>query len=104
MDPFGRVLPKGSILSNQCLPKQSDDLVKIYGINGFPDLPIKEFEIVGLHYLPNENEALILESFSVNFNQSVSIEKNTREQSNNPEWANLRKNKLTSSRFEVDLL
>ena len=93
---FGAV-PRGSILSYQCLPKQSDDLVKIYGINGFQDLPIKDFEIVGLYHVPNQNEALTLESFSVNFNQSISIEKNTREQSNNPGRANLRKDRLTVS-------
>ena len=87
---FGSV-PRGSVLSYQCLPKFSDDFVKIFDISSFPDFPLPSYQVDGLQLNLTEDESLIIESFALDRNQSIFIEKNTRDQSNNPEWANLRK-------------
>ena len=94
---FGSV-PRGSVLSHQCLPKLSDDFVKIFDISSFPDFPLPSYQVDGLQLNLTEDESLTIESFAVDRNQSISTEKNTRDQSNKPEWANLRKDCLTASK------
>ena len=73
---FGSV-PRGSVLSNQCLPKLSDDFVKIFDISSFPDFPLPSYQVDGLQLNLIEDESLIIESFVVDRNQSISVEKNT---------------------------
>ena len=66
--------------------------------NSFPELPFKNYEINGFIYVPTNDELLILESLSVDSVQSVAIEKNTKDQSNNQEWITLRRDWLTASK------
>ena len=58
--------------------------MKIFDISSFPDFPLPSYQVDGLQLNLTEDESLIIESFAVDRNQSISIEKNTREQSNNP--------------------
>ena len=94
---FG-VVPRGSILSYQCLPKLSDDFVKIFDIGIFPDFPFPSYQDERLQLNLTEVKSSIIDSFTVDRNQSILIEKNTRDQLNNPEWETLRKGCLTASK------
>ena len=94
---FGYV-PRGSVLSYQCLPKLSNDFVKIFDISIFPDFPLPSYQDEVLQLNLTEDESSIIDSFAVDRDQSILIEKNTQDQSNNPEWANLRKDRLTASK------
>ena len=89
-------VPRWSVLSYQCLPKLSDDVLKIFDISTFPDLPLPSYQDEGLQLNLTEVESSIIDSFAVD----RIIENNTQDQSNNPERANLRKDLTASQDFK----
>ena len=68
---------------------QSDNFLKIFYVNSFfLNFPVADYEISGIYFDSSAKESLVfIESFSDNIDQSISIEKKTQDQSNNPEWA-----------------
>ena len=71
---FGFV-PRGSVLSYQCLPKLSNDVMKIFDISIFPDSPLPSYQDEVLQLNLTEDESSIIDLFAVDRNQSILIEK-----------------------------
>ncbi|KAL2079791.1 hypothetical protein ACEWY4_025535 [Coilia grayii] len=91
---FGLV-PRGSTLSYQCPPFIPDNPVV-----DFPLLPLSEFSLnSNLAFVPNHHQTLHLESLKVSVMSVQEIEKSTREQSKCAAWAQLRRSRVTASRF-----
>lgn len=96
---FGQV-PKGSVLSYQCPTAVSHEICKHPEAPSFPKLPLHGYRLDRhMNYVPSFEEYYHIESLMVTSELSCIIEKNTREQSENPLWKELRQPRLTSSRF-----
>ena len=91
---FGPV-PRGCILSYQCPPLTPDKPVI-----DFPQLPLPGFSFSSnLAFVPNLHQALHLESLNVSPTTVYEIEMGTREQSKCAAWAQVRRSRVTASRF-----
>ncbi|XP_073697761.1 uncharacterized protein [Garra rufa] len=96
---FGPV-PRGSVLSYQCLPLKTKNKVKHTDSPLFPKLPIDGALFPrSLHFVPNFQQFLHLESLSVSQELSAVIEEQTQPQSKCPLWKEMRKPRVTASRF-----
>ncbi|XP_077053553.1 uncharacterized protein LOC143704406 [Siphateles boraxobius] len=96
---FGPV-PFGSLLSYQCPPEISRDIIKHPGAPGFPQLPIEGHNFkFHIQFEPNYKQQCHLESHKVSREISAAIEAETRLQSECQLWTQVRKSRLTASRF-----
>lgn len=96
---FGPV-PFGSVLSYQCPPEKSRDIIKHPDAPAFPQLPVEGYNFkFPWHFEPNYKQQCHLESIKVTHEISAAIEAETREQSECQLWAQVRKPRLTASRF-----
>jgi len=94
---FGLV-PKGSLLSYQCPVQSSREAVKHAEAPPFPKLPLDGYKFEGrFQFVPDFHDMLFLESLAVT--QELSIEKDTRDQSQSALWNQMRTPRITSSRF-----
>ena len=96
---FGSV-PRGSPLSYHCPPKKSCDLIRHHMAPEFPSLPLMQHTLhCTLHFVPALHEQMHLQSLQVSPELSSKIEEETRQQSKCPAWIQLRRPRLTASRF-----
>lgn len=96
---FGSV-PRGSPLSYHCPPKKSSDLIIHHMAPEFPSLPLMQHTLhCTLHFVPSLHQQMHLESLQVSPELSGKIEEETRQQSKCPAWTQLRRPRLTASRF-----
>ncbi|XDV17037.1 hypothetical protein PO909_016488 [Leuciscus waleckii] len=96
---FGPV-PRGSVLSYQCPPVVTKNHIKHPDAPVYPKLPINGSKFPrSLHFVPNCHQFFHLESLSVTQELAVIIEERTQEQSECPQWKNMRKPRVTASRF-----
>ncbi|RXN36879.1 hypothetical protein ROHU_002559 [Labeo rohita] len=96
---FGPV-PFGSLLSYQCPPEISRDIIKHPGAPGFPQLPLEGYNFkFNFQFEPNYKQQCHLESLKVSREMSAAIEEETRLQSECQLWTQVRKPRLTASRF-----
>lgn len=96
---FGPV-PHGSVLSYQCPALVSREICKYPKAPLFPQLPLYGYKLERrLNFVPSYPQFFHSESLVVTRELSCIIEKNTREQSENPLWKQMRQPRLTASRF-----
>ena len=96
---YGTV-PKGSVISNQQpVVNEKNKFVCIEQNHNIPNLPTKLLEPVYSHVLLH-TQANVLDSLKVSTKQAHQIEQETRDQSCNPFWHELRKRRLTASNFK----
>ncbi len=96
---FGPV-PRGSVLSYQCPPLMTKNKVKHPDAPLFPKLPIDGAAFPrSLHFVPSCHQFLHLESVSVSMELAAVIEEQTQDQSECPLWKEMRKPRVTASRF-----
>lgn len=96
---FGPV-PFGSVLSYQCPPEISRDIIKHHGAPVFPQLPVDGYSFkFQINFEPNYKQQCHLESLKVSREISAAIEAETRPQSECQLWNQVRKPRLTASRF-----
>ncbi|CAB1323103.1 unnamed protein product [Coregonus sp. 'balchen'] len=96
---FGPV-PFGSVLSYQCPLELSRDIIKHPGASEFPQLPIEGYNFkFPIDFEPNYIQQCHLDSLIVSEEMSAAIEAETRMQSECQLWSQVRKPRLTASRF-----
>ena len=96
---FGPV-PQGSVLSYQCPPEISKDIIKHPEAPSFPQLPLLDYTFKRhLQFVSNYHHFFHLQSLEVTSELASLIEEQTRGQSENPMWKEVRQPRLTSSRF-----
>ena len=96
---FGSV-PRGSPLSYHCPPKKSCDLIRHHMAPEFPSLLLMQHTLhCTLHFVPSLHQQMHLQSLQVSPELSSKIEEESRQQSKCPAWIQLRRPRLTASRF-----
>ncbi len=96
---FGPV-PRGSVLSYQCPPLMTKNKVKHPDAPLFPKRPIDGAAFPrSLHFVPSCHQFLHLESLSVSMELAAVIKEQTQDQSECPLWKEMRKPRVTASRF-----
>lgn len=96
---FGPV-PQGSVLSYQCPPDISRDIIKHPDAPLFPQLPLLGSTFKrNLQFVSSYPQFYHLQSLEVTLELASLIEERTRGQSENPMWQEVRHPRLTSSRF-----
>jgi len=96
---FGPV-PRGSVLSYQCPPLMTKNKVKHPDAPLFPKLPIDGAAFPrSLYFVPSCHQFFHLESVSVSMELAAVIEEQTQDQSECPLWKEMRKPRVTASRF-----
>ncbi|XP_027859750.1 uncharacterized protein LOC114158046 [Xiphophorus couchianus] len=96
---FGPV-PFGSVLSYQCPPEMSRDIIKHPDAPEFPQLPVDGYSFrFPLDFEPNYRQLCHLESLKISRKICAAIEAETRQQSECQLWTEVRKPRLTASRF-----
>lgn len=96
---FGPV-PHGSVLSYQCPPEISKEIIKHPEAPSFPQLPLLGSTFKQhLQFVSNYLQFDHLHSLEVTSELASFIEEHTRGQSENPMWKEVRQPRLTSSRF-----
>ncbi|ROL51055.1 hypothetical protein DPX16_14586 [Anabarilius grahami] len=95
---FGPV-PRGSPMSYLCPPEKDTGFILHHMAPEFPTLPLMQHSLSSLHFVPTIHQLMHLQSLQVSAEMSSECEKGTREQSKCPAWAQLRRSRLTASRF-----
>ncbi|CAM4735664.1 unnamed protein product [Leuciscus chuanchicus] len=95
---FGSV-PRGSPMSYHCPPKKSSDLLLHHMAPEFPSLPLMQHTFPRLHFVLTLHQLMHLQSLQVSPQLSSEIAKETQQQSKCPAWTQLRRPRLTASRF-----
>ncbi len=96
---FGPV-PFGSVFSYQCPPEIGRNITKHPGAPEFPQLPVEDYNFkFQLNFEPNYKQQCHLESLNVSKHISGAIEAETQLQSECQLWTQVRKPRLTASRF-----
>ncbi|XP_041913151.1 uncharacterized protein LOC121678037 isoform X1 [Alosa sapidissima] len=96
---FGPV-PKGSVLSYQCPPVQTNEVIKHPDAPLFPQLPLISSKLERhLQFVPTYEQFYHLESLEVTRELACVIEEKTRGQSQSPLWKEVRQPRLMASRF-----
>ncbi|CAM4574724.1 unnamed protein product [Leuciscus chuanchicus] len=95
---FGSV-PRGSPMSYHCPPKKSSDLLLHHMAPEFPSLPLMQHTFPRLHFVLTLHQLMPLQSLEVSPQLSSEIAKETQQQSKCPAWTQLRRPRLTASRF-----
>ncbi|XP_073694043.1 uncharacterized protein [Garra rufa] len=90
-------VPFGSLLSYQCPPEISRDIIKHPGAPGFPQLPLEGYNFkFNFQFEPNYKQQCHSESLKVSREMSAAIEEETRLQSECQLWTQVRKPRLTA--------
>lgn len=85
-------LPFGSLLSYQCPPEISRDIIKHPGAPGFPQLPVEGYNFkFHINFEPNYKQQCHLESLKVSREISAAIKAETILQSECQLWTQVRK-------------
>ncbi|RVE72317.1 hypothetical protein OJAV_G00060510 [Oryzias javanicus] len=97
---FGPV-PFGSVLSYQCPPDSSRDVIKHPGATEFPQLPVEGYHFTSptVFNPTSYKHQCHLRSLEVTREISAAIEAETRQQSKSQLWRQVRQPRLTASRF-----
>ena len=98
---FGQV-PFGSVLSYQCPPETSRDIINHPACLDFPQLPVDGYRYTHAPppgFQPTDQQQCHLESLQVSRVLSAEIEKETRQQSGCKLWKEVRAPRITASRF-----
>lgn len=95
---FGPV-PRGSPMSYHCPPEKTTGFILHHMAPEFPTLPLMQHSLSSLQFVPTIHQLMHLQSLQVSAEMSSECEKGTREQSKCPAWAQLRRSRLTASRF-----
>ena len=96
---YGTV-PKGCVVSyQQPTIKENSKFLCIQQRDTLPALPAKLLHPLCSHVLPR-SQANVLDSLKVSLEQASNIEQETKDQSQNPFWHELRKRRLTASKFK----
>ncbi|XP_024153665.1 uncharacterized protein LOC112162181 isoform X2 [Oryzias melastigma] len=95
---FGPV-PRGSPMSYHCPPEKSSGYIVHHMAPEFPPLPLMQHILSNMCFVPTLHQLMHLQSLQISPEMSAEIEKGTREQSRCPSWAQLRRPRLTASRF-----
>ena len=96
---FGPV-PHGSVLSYQCPPEISKEIIKHPEAPSFPQLPLLGYTFERpLQFVSTYLQFHHLQTLEVTSELATLIEEHTREQSENPMWKEVRLPRVTSSRF-----
>lgn len=96
---FGPV-PRGSPMSYQCPPEKSCGVILHHMAPEFPALPLMQHSLFPFYFVPTQHQLTHLQSLQVSPETSSEIETGTREQSRCPAWSQLRRPRLTASRFQ----
>ncbi|KAL1273502.1 hypothetical protein QQF64_026316 [Cirrhinus molitorella] len=84
----------------ECPSVSSRDIVKHAEAPTFPTLPLDGYRLEGrFKFVPNYHRMWFLESLAVTQELSTIIEADTRDQSQSPLWNQMRRPRITSSRF-----
>ena len=97
---FGLV-PNGSVISYQ--QKLATDYSHIKNIpqwRDFPDLPTRVISTLGYTTVLPTKESIYYAGEQITLEETRRIEKETRDQSDNPYWHDLRKKRITASKFK----
>ena len=96
---FGTV-PKGSLLSYQqpCL-KDKSKFTRINQDQSLPALPVEVLDPLYCHVL-NHHDSKVMEGLEISLHDARQVERDTREQSDNPFWHEVRRRRLTASKFK----
>ncbi|XP_051996604.1 uncharacterized protein LOC127653855 isoform X1 [Xyrauchen texanus] len=86
-------------MSYHCPPKKSSDLILHHMAPEFPSLPLMQHTFPRLHFVPTLHQLTHLQSLEVSPQLSSEIAKETQQQSKCPAWTQLRRPRLTASRF-----
>lgn len=96
---FGPV-PQGSVLSYQCPPEISKEIIKRSEAPPFPQLPLSSYTFKRhLQFVPSYLQFYHLQSLEVTSELATLMEEHTRGQSESPLWKEVRQPRLTASRF-----
>lgn len=97
---FGPV-QAGSVLSYQLPQPKTREIVKIADAPSPPILPLDGYRLQASQcaYVLSHQEQFHLKALETTYEMSHKVEVATREQSSSPEWHQLRKMRITSSRF-----
>ena len=96
---YGTV-PKGCIVSyQQPTINEKSKFMSIGQSHSIPTLPAKLLDPICSHVL-SRSQASVIDSLRISVEQASTIEQETRDQSQNPFWHELRKRRLTASKFK----
>ncbi|XP_049339471.1 uncharacterized protein LOC125804569 isoform X1 [Astyanax mexicanus] len=96
---FGPV-PYGSVLSYQCPSESESEVIKHPDAPKYPQLPIENYRFQSkFDFTPNYKQKCHLESLKVTTPQAAMIEERTRQQSSSQLWFEVRRPRITASRF-----
>uniref|UniRef100_A0AAZ3NQ29 YqaJ viral recombinase domain-containing protein n=1 Tax=Oncorhynchus tshawytscha TaxID=74940 RepID=A0AAZ3NQ29_ONCTS len=97
---FGPV-QAGSVLSYQLPQPKTCEIVMIADAPSPPKLPLDGYRLLSSQcaYVLSHQEQFHLKALETTYEMSHKVEVATREQSSSPEWHQLRKMRITSSRF-----
>ena len=96
---YGTV-PKGCVVSyQQPTINEKSKFMSIGQDHSIPTLPAKLLDPICSHVLPR-SQASVIDSLRISVEQASTIEQETRDQSQNPFWHELRKRRLTASKFK----
>ncbi|XP_019630250.1 PREDICTED: uncharacterized protein LOC109474389 [Branchiostoma belcheri] len=96
---FGAV-PHGSVLSYQQKPQQKNgDIINHPCKPTYPAFPVPPLPST-YHHVPSQTEQEVYLGLHLTLSQAHEVEENTRDQSHNKIWHDVRKHRLTSSIFK----
>ncbi|XP_078700043.1 uncharacterized protein LOC144926880 [Branchiostoma floridae x Branchiostoma belcheri] len=96
---FGAV-PHGSVLSYQQKPQQKNgDIINHPSKPTYPAFPVPPLPST-YHHVPSQTEQEVYLGLHLTLSQAHEVEENTRDQSHNKIWHDVRKHRLTSSIFK----
>ena len=90
--------PRGSLLSYQ-QPLDGDLMCNVHEGIVFPNLPVLNVMENNYNTVLDNSSTTKFNGLSISPDESVQLEKNTRDQSQNPLFYKLRENRLTASKF-----
>ena len=96
---YGTV-PNGCVVSyQQPTINENSKFMSIGQSHSIPTLPAKLLDPICSHVL-SRSQASVIDSLKISVEQASTIEQETRDQSQNPFWHELRKRRLTASKFK----
>ena len=99
LKPEGGPKCKKRAIDQQPTIEENSKFLCIHQRDTLPALPAKLLDPLCSHVLPR-SQANVLDSLKVSLEQASNIERETKDQSQNPFWHELRKRRLTASKFK----